>query len=88
MAILPSPSGVHEVEVTVPDTITEWKAGVLCLYSDTGLGLSLNCLSLSLPALLLGGHDAIICDPQRSLHTQVTVLNYLPKYIWVRTFPN
>ena len=78
MAILPSSSGVHEVEVTVPDTITEWKAGVLCLSSDTGLGLSLNCLSLSLPALLLGGHDALLCDPQRSLHTKAMVLTTFP----------
>uniref|UniRef100_A0A8I5ZV18 Murinoglobulin 2 n=1 Tax=Rattus norvegicus TaxID=10116 RepID=A0A8I5ZV18_RAT len=33
-------SGVTEVEMTVPDTITEWKAGALCLSNDTGLGLS------------------------------------------------
>uniref|UniRef100_A0A8C7AUM9 Alpha-2-macroglobulin n=1 Tax=Neovison vison TaxID=452646 RepID=A0A8C7AUM9_NEOVI len=34
-------SGVAEVGVTVPDTITEWKAGAFCLSNDTGLGLSL-----------------------------------------------
>ncbi|XP_037023802.2 alpha-2-macroglobulin-like [Artibeus jamaicensis] len=33
-------SGVAEVGVAVPDTITEWKAGALCLSNDTGLGLS------------------------------------------------
>ncbi|XP_055463938.1 murinoglobulin-1-like, partial [Psammomys obesus] len=33
-------SGVAEMEVTVPDTITEWKAGAFCLSNDTGLGLS------------------------------------------------
>ncbi|KAK7826261.1 hypothetical protein U0070_021275, partial [Myodes glareolus] len=33
-------SGVAEMKVTVPDTITEWKAGALCLSNDTGLGLS------------------------------------------------
>ncbi|XP_028616918.1 alpha-2-macroglobulin-P [Grammomys surdaster] len=33
-------TGVAEMEVTVPDTITEWKAGAFCLSNDTGLGLS------------------------------------------------
>ncbi|XP_038176281.1 murinoglobulin-1-like isoform X2 [Arvicola amphibius] len=33
-------SGVADMELTAPDTITEWKAGALCLSNDTGLGLS------------------------------------------------
>ncbi|XP_051011255.1 alpha-2-macroglobulin-like [Acomys russatus] len=33
-------TGVAEMEVKVPDTITEWKAGAFCLSNDTGLGLS------------------------------------------------
>ncbi|XP_034501619.1 pregnancy zone protein-like [Ailuropoda melanoleuca] len=33
-------SGRSELAVTVPDTITEWKASALCLSGTTGLGLS------------------------------------------------
>uniref|UniRef100_A0A8C6CJ29 NTR domain-containing protein n=1 Tax=Monodon monoceros TaxID=40151 RepID=A0A8C6CJ29_MONMO len=37
---LPSISGRSELAVKVPDTITEWKAGALCLSGTAGLGLS------------------------------------------------
>ncbi|NXL86371.1 A2MG protein, partial [Alectura lathami] len=32
--------GNAELDVTIPDTITEWKAGAFCVSSDTGFGLS------------------------------------------------
>ena len=68
ISILPSSSGVAEVEVTVPDTITEWKAAALCLSNDTGLvSLSLPPSESSSPSF--GAHNALLCDPQRSLHT-------------------
>ncbi|XP_045042887.2 pregnancy zone protein [Desmodus rotundus] len=77
-------SGVAEVGVTVPDTITEWKAGALCLSNDTGLGLSLPAslrafqpffVELTLPYSVIRGEAFTL---------KATVLNYLPKCIRVR----
>ncbi|OWK03734.1 A2M, partial [Cervus elaphus hippelaphus] len=80
--LLASP-GVHEVEVTVPDTITEWKAGALCLSCDTGLGLSPTAslrvfqpffVELTMPYSVIRGEAFTL---------KATVLNYLPKCIRV-----
>ncbi|XP_031236150.1 murinoglobulin-1-like [Mastomys coucha] len=71
-------SGVAEMEMTVPDTITEWKAGALCLSNDTGLGLSSVVplqafqpffVELTLPYSVIRGEAFIL---------KATVLNYLP----------
>ncbi|NWZ78256.1 A2MG protein, partial [Poecile atricapillus] len=35
-----SPEGKADLEVTIPDTITEWKANAFCTSADTGFGLS------------------------------------------------
>ncbi|XP_077615163.1 pregnancy zone protein-like [Crocuta crocuta] len=76
-------SGVAEVGVTVPDTITEWKAGALCLSNDTGLGLSLPAslhtfqpffVELTMPYSVIRGETFTL---------KATVLNYLPKCIQV-----
>ncbi|XP_055973386.1 pregnancy zone protein-like [Sorex fumeus] len=76
-------SGVTEMEVTVPDTITEWKAGALCLSQDTGLGLSLPAslrvfqpffVELTMPYSVIRGEAFTL---------KATVLNYLPKCIRV-----
>ncbi|KAM8912654.1 alpha-2-macroglobulin-like isoform 1-T1 [Lycaon pictus] len=76
-------SGVAEVEVTVPDTITEWKAGALCLSNDTGLGLSLPTslhafqpffVELTMPYSVIRGE---------AFNLKATVLNYLSKCIRV-----
>uniref|UniRef100_A0A667G174 Alpha-2-macroglobulin-like n=1 Tax=Lynx canadensis TaxID=61383 RepID=A0A667G174_LYNCA len=76
-------SGVAEVGVTVPDTITEWKAGALCLSNDTGLGLSLPAslrafqpffVELTMPYSVIRGETFTL---------KATVLNYLPKCIRV-----
>uniref|UniRef100_A0A671E1W3 Alpha-2-macroglobulin n=1 Tax=Rhinolophus ferrumequinum TaxID=59479 RepID=A0A671E1W3_RHIFE len=76
-------SGVAEVGVTVPDTITEWKAGALCLSNDTGLGLSLPAtlrafqpffVELTLPYSVIRGETFTL---------KATVRNYLPKCIRV-----
>ncbi|XP_004281205.1 alpha-2-macroglobulin isoform X1 [Orcinus orca] len=76
-------SGVAEVGVIVPDTITEWKAGALCLSSDTGLGLSPTAslrafqpffVDLTMPYSVIRGEAFTL---------KATVLNYLPKCIWV-----
>lgn len=84
ISILPSASGVAEVGVTVPDTITEWKAGALCLSNDTGLGLSLPAslrafqpffVELTMPYSVIRGETFTL---------KATVLNYLPKCIRVR----
>ncbi|XP_076796626.1 murinoglobulin-1-like isoform X2 [Arvicanthis niloticus] len=71
-------SGVAEVEMTVPDTITEWKAGAYCLSNDTGLGLSSVAplqafqpffVELSLPYSVIRGETFML---------KATVMNYLP----------
>uniref|UniRef100_A0A8C4PQX4 Alpha-2-macroglobulin n=1 Tax=Equus asinus TaxID=9793 RepID=A0A8C4PQX4_EQUAS len=74
-------SGVAEVGATVPDTITEWKAGALCLSSGAGLGLSPTAslqafqpffLELTMPYSVIRGEAFTL---------KATVLNYLPKCI-------
>ncbi|KAM6162666.1 alpha-2-macroglobulin [Erethizon dorsatum] len=76
-------SGVAEVGVTVPDTITEWKAGALCLSNDTGLGLSPTAslrafqpffVELTMPYSVVRGEAFTL---------KATVLNYLPDCIRV-----
>ncbi|XP_036037834.1 murinoglobulin-1-like [Onychomys torridus] len=76
-------TGVAEVDVTVPDTITEWKAGALCLSSDTGLGLSPAVslqafqpffVELTMPYSVIRGEAFTL---------KATVLNYLPTCIRV-----
>ncbi|KAK1341413.1 hypothetical protein QTO34_017819 [Cnephaeus nilssonii] len=76
-------SGVAEVGVTVPDTITEWKAGAFCLSNDTGLGLSLPTtlrafqpffVELTMPYSVVRGEAFTL---------KATVLNYLPNCIRV-----
>uniref|UniRef100_A0A8C6A204 PZP alpha-2-macroglobulin like n=1 Tax=Marmota marmota marmota TaxID=9994 RepID=A0A8C6A204_MARMA len=76
-------SGMAEVEKTVPDTITEWKAGALCLSNDTGLGLSPTAslrvfqpffVELTMPYSVVRGEAFTL---------KATVLNYLPKCIRV-----
>eukprot|EP00073_Rattus_norvegicus_P046431 XP_017448579.1 PREDICTED: murinoglobulin-1-like [Rattus norvegicus] len=71
-------SGVTEVEMTVPDTITEWKAGALCLSNDTGLGLSSVAtlqafqpffVELTMPYSVIRGEAFTL---------KATVMNYLP----------
>uniref|UniRef100_A0A8D1IZ00 Alpha-2-macroglobulin n=1 Tax=Sus scrofa TaxID=9823 RepID=A0A8D1IZ00_PIG len=76
-------SGVAEIEVTIPDTITEWKAGALCLASDIGLGLSPTAslqafqpffVELTMPYSVIRGEGFTL---------KATVFNYLPKCIRV-----
>ncbi|XP_053517600.1 pregnancy zone protein-like isoform X2 [Artibeus jamaicensis] len=77
-------SGVAEVGVTIPDTITKWKAVALCLSNDTGLGLSPPAslrafqpffVELTMPYSVIRGEAFTL---------KATVLNYLPKCIRVR----
>nr|XP_002752372.3 pregnancy zone protein isoform X2 [Callithrix jacchus] len=76
-------SGVAEVGVTVPDTITEWKAGAFCLSEDAGLGISPTAslrafqpffVELTMPYSVIRGEVFTL---------KATVLNYLPKCIRV-----
>ncbi|XP_014706440.2 alpha-2-macroglobulin [Equus asinus] len=76
-------SGVGEVGVRVPDTITEWKAGALCLSSNTGFGLSPTAslrafqpffVELTIPYSVIRGEAFTL---------KATVFNYLPKRIRV-----
>uniref|UniRef100_A0A8C5ZWJ1 PZP alpha-2-macroglobulin like n=1 Tax=Marmota marmota marmota TaxID=9994 RepID=A0A8C5ZWJ1_MARMA len=82
-----SSSGMAEVEKTVPDTITEWKAGALCLSNDTGLGLSPTAslrvfqpffVELTMPYSVVRGEAFTL---------KATVLNYLPKCIRLEASP-
>uniref|UniRef100_A0A7N5KFS6 Pregnancy zone protein-like n=1 Tax=Ailuropoda melanoleuca TaxID=9646 RepID=A0A7N5KFS6_AILME len=83
-------SGRSELAVTVPDTITEWKASALCLSGTTGLGLSpvisLQAfqpffLELTLPYSVVRGEAFTL---------KATVFNYLSHCIRVRleVFPD
>ncbi|CAO2606459.1 Mug1 [Lemmus lemmus] len=76
-------SGIAEMEVTAPDTITEWKARALCLSNDTGLGLSPVVsfqafqpffVELTMPYSVIRGEAFTL---------KATVLNYLQKCIRV-----
>nr|ADP20501.1 alpha-2-macroglobulin precursor [Fukomys anselli] len=81
--VVANSSGVAEVGVTVPDTITEWKAGALCLSPDVGLGLSRTAslrafqpffVELTMPYSVVRGEAFTL---------RATVLNYLPDCIRV-----
>ena len=76
------------MEMTVPDTITEWKAGALCLSNDTGLGLSSVAplqvfqdffVEVSFPYSVVRGEAFML---------KATVMNYLPTSMQVNTFLN
>uniref|UniRef100_A0A8C0XBL4 Alpha-2-macroglobulin n=1 Tax=Castor canadensis TaxID=51338 RepID=A0A8C0XBL4_CASCN len=81
--VLVNSSGVTEVGVTVPDTITEWKAGAFCLSNDTGLGFSPTVsfqafqpffVELTMPYSVIHGEAFTL---------KATVSNYLPECIRV-----
>uniref|UniRef100_A0A8C6RXJ9 Alpha-2-macroglobulin n=1 Tax=Nannospalax galili TaxID=1026970 RepID=A0A8C6RXJ9_NANGA len=81
--VMVNSSGVAEVGVTVPDTITEWKAGALCLSNDNGLGLSPTAslrafqpffVELTMPYSVVRGETFTL---------KATVVNYLPTCIRV-----
>ncbi|XP_006875548.1 PREDICTED: alpha-2-macroglobulin-like [Chrysochloris asiatica] len=78
-----SSSGVAEVEVTVPDTITEWKAGALCLSNDTGLGLSLPATLQAFQPLFVELTMPYSVVRGEAFTLKATVLNYLPNCIRV-----
>nr|XP_048300273.1 alpha-2-macroglobulin [Myodes glareolus] len=76
-------TGITEKELTVPDSITEWKAGALCLSNDTGLGLSPVVsfqafqpffVELTMPYSVIRGEAFTL---------KATVLNYLQNCIRV-----
>ncbi|XP_047404632.1 pregnancy zone protein-like isoform X2 [Sciurus carolinensis] len=77
-------SGHSELAMKVPDSITEWKAGALCLSGTTGLGLSKTVsfqvfqpffLDLTLPYSVVRGEAFTL---------KATVSNYLPHCIQVK----
>ncbi|XP_069482309.1 alpha-2-macroglobulin-like [Ambystoma mexicanum] len=77
-------TGKKEVLLTIPDTITEWKAGMFCTAKDVGFGLSPTVsltvlqpffLELTLPYSVVRSEVFIL---------KATVFNYLSKCIRVR----
>ncbi|XP_007935408.1 alpha-2-macroglobulin [Orycteropus afer afer] len=76
-------SGAAELEVTVPDTITQWKAGALCLSNDTGLGLSLPATLQAFQPLFVELTMPYSVVRGEAFTLKATVLNYLPKCIRV-----
>ncbi|NXK68027.1 A2MG protein, partial [Sylvietta virens] len=75
--------GKADLEVTIPDTITEWKANAFCTSADTGFGLSPTVslrafqpffVELTLPYSVVRGE---------SFTLKATVFNYLPACIRV-----
>ncbi|XP_052557719.1 alpha-2-macroglobulin isoform X5 [Tympanuchus pallidicinctus] len=76
--------GNAEVDVTIPDTITEWKASAFCMSPDTGFGLSPTVslrafqpffVELTLPYSVVRGEAFTL---------KATVFNYLTACIRVR----
>uniref|UniRef100_A0A8C3TXJ6 Alpha-2-macroglobulin n=1 Tax=Catharus ustulatus TaxID=91951 RepID=A0A8C3TXJ6_CATUS len=75
--------GKADLEVTIPDTITEWKANAFCTSADTGFGLSPTVslrafqpffVELTMPYSVVRGE---------SFTLKATVFNYLPACIRV-----
>ncbi|NXB72742.1 A2MG protein, partial [Donacobius atricapilla] len=78
-----SSEGKADLEVTIPDTITEWKANAFCMSADTGFGLSPTVslrafqpffVELTMPYSVVRGE---------SFTLKATVFNYLPACIRV-----
>ncbi|NWU45287.1 A2MG protein, partial [Hylia prasina] len=78
-----SSEGKADLEVTIPDTITEWKASAFCTSADTGFGLSPTVslrafqpffVELTMPYSVVRGE---------SFTLKATVFNYLPACIRV-----
>uniref|UniRef100_A0A8D2NCQ2 Alpha-2-macroglobulin n=1 Tax=Zonotrichia albicollis TaxID=44394 RepID=A0A8D2NCQ2_ZONAL len=78
-----SSEGKADLEVTIPDTITEWKANAFCTSADTGFGLSPTVslrafqpffVELTMPYSVVRGE---------SFALKATVFNYLPACIRV-----
>ncbi|XP_078507514.1 alpha-2-macroglobulin-like [Lissotriton helveticus] len=76
-------TGTIELQYTIPDTITEWKASAFCLAPDTGFGLSPTTsltafqpffTDMTLPYSVIRGE---------AFQLKVTVFNYLDKSIRV-----
>ena len=82
---LTSSEGNAELDVTIPDTITEWKASAFCMSPDTGFGLSPTMslrafqpffVDLTLPYSIIHGEDFLL---------RANVFNYLNHCIKVGT---
>uniref|UniRef100_A0A8C0UIU4 Alpha-2-macroglobulin n=1 Tax=Cyanistes caeruleus TaxID=156563 RepID=A0A8C0UIU4_CYACU len=78
-----NPEGKADLEVTIPDTITEWKANAFCTSVNTGFGLSPTVslrafqpffVELTMPYSVVRGE---------SFTLKATVFNYLPACIRV-----
>ncbi|NWR61759.1 A2MG protein, partial [Bucorvus abyssinicus] len=78
-----SSEGKADLDVTIPDTITEWKANAFCTSADTGFGLSLTVsfrafqpffVELTMPYSVVRGE---------SFTLKATVFNYLTACIRV-----
>ncbi|NWY63560.1 A2MG protein, partial [Erithacus rubecula] len=78
-----SSEGKADLEVTIPDTITEWKANAFCTSADTGFGLSPTAslrafqpffVELTMPYSVVRGESFML---------KATVFNYLPACIRV-----
>ncbi|NXV10081.1 A2MG protein, partial [Cettia cetti] len=78
--------GKADLEMTIPDTITEWQANAFCASADTGFGLSPTVslrafqpffVELTMPYSVVRGE---------SFTLKATVFNYLPACIRVSVF--
>ncbi|EHB11231.1 Murinoglobulin-1 [Heterocephalus glaber] len=81
--IVVNSSGVAEVGVTVPDTITEWKAGAFCLSSDSRLGLSPTASLRAFQSFFVEFTMPYSVVRGEAFTLKATVVNYLPDCIRV-----
>ncbi|KAM4819835.1 LOW QUALITY PROTEIN: pregnancy zone protein-like [Thomomys bottae] len=76
-------SGAAELALRVPDAITQWKAGALCLSQGAGLGLS-QVMSLRVFQPLFLGLSLPYSVVRGEAFTLKATAYYLPHCIWVR----
>ncbi|NWH32632.1 A2MG protein, partial [Chloropsis hardwickii] len=75
--------GKADLEVTVPDTITEWKANAFCTFFFTGFGLSPTVFFLAFQPFFVELFFSYSVVRGESFFFKATVFNYLPFFFRV-----
>ncbi|XP_069506628.1 alpha-2-macroglobulin-like [Ambystoma mexicanum] len=77
-------TGKAEVPLTIPDTITEWKAKMFCLSQETGFGLSPTVSLTAFQPFFVDATMPYSVIRAEAFKLKVTVFNYLDQCIRVR----
>ncbi|XP_069506627.1 alpha-2-macroglobulin-like [Ambystoma mexicanum] len=76
-------TGKAEVPLTIPDTITEWKANMFCLSQETGFGLSPTVSLTAFQPFFVDATMPYSVIRGEAFKLKVTVFNYLVQCIRV-----